>query len=29
MMQCSINKLVRSLDELDEALREYLTGPHI
>jgi nucleoside 2-deoxyribosyltransferase len=29
MMQCSINKLVRSLDELDLALREWLTKPHI
>mgnify|MGYP003838742097 FL=1 len=29
MMQCSINKLVRSLDELDVALREWSTKPHI
>ena len=29
MMQCSMNKLVRSLDELDVALREWLTKPHI
>jgi len=29
MMQCSINKLVRSLDELDVALREWLTKPLI
>ncbi len=29
MMQCSINKLVRSLDELDVTLREWLTKPLI
>ncbi len=29
MMQCSIDTLVRSLDELDIALREWLTKPHI
>jgi hypothetical protein len=29
MMQCSINVLVRSLDELDQSLRDYLEKSHI
>jgi hypothetical protein len=29
MMQCSINVLVRSLDDLDQALRDWLTDSHI
>jgi hypothetical protein len=28
-MQCSINVLVRSLDDLDQALRDYLEKSHI
>lgn len=29
MLQCSLDKLVRSLDELDQSLRDWLTESHI